>query len=152
MKQSAGILLYRKHNNQLEVFLVHPGEPFFKSKDEGWWTIPKGEPLGVEALFETAVREFQEETGYSPEGDAIPLTPITQKGGKKVHCWAMSGDLDPIFLKSNTFGLEWPPKSGKRVAFAEVDKGGWFNVEQAKKKINQMQYSFIEELGNVLSL
>lgn len=152
MKQSAGILLYRKHNDQLEVFLVHPGGPFFRNKDEGWWTIPKGEPLGAEGLFETAIREFQEETGYLPEGDTIPLTPITQKGGKKVYCWAMPGNLHPDYLRSNTFELEWPPKSGKRVAFAEIDKGAWFTVEQAEKKINQMQYSFIEELGNVLSL
>lgn len=152
MKHSAGILLYRKHNDQLEIFLVHPGGPFFKNKDEGWWTIPKGETCSQETLFETAVREFQEETGYLPEGDAIPLNPITQKGGKKVHCWAIAGDLDPDFLQSNTFELEWPPKSGKRVVFAEVDEGGWFNVVQAEKKINQMQFSFIEELGNVLSL
>jgi predicted NUDIX family NTP pyrophosphohydrolase len=152
MKQSAGILLYRTSNNQIEVFLVHPGGPFFKNKDEGWWTIPKGEPSGDEPLLQTARREFEEETGYLPAGSAIPLQPITQKGGKRVHCWAIPGDLDPNSLVSNTFEMEWPPKSGKLSTFAEVDTGAWFNVEQAKKKINQMQFSFIEELVNVLSL
>jgi predicted NUDIX family NTP pyrophosphohydrolase len=152
MKQSAGILLYRMTGSQMEVFLVHPGGPFFKNKDDGWWTIPKGEPLPDEPLLIAAKREFQEETGYLPGGDAVPLAPISQKGGKRVHCWAMMGDLDPEALRSNTFMLEWPPKSGKQIAFAEIDKGGWFDVAQAKKKINQMQFSFLEELVKVLSL
>jgi predicted NUDIX family NTP pyrophosphohydrolase len=152
MKKSAGILLYRKKAAILEVFLVHPGGPFFKNKDAGFWTIPKGEPETDEPLLQTALREFKEETGSLAEGPAIALAPIVQKGGKQVSCWAIEGDLDPADLVSNTFDLEWPPKSGKIIAFPEIDKGAWFNLTDAKKKINQMQISFLEELANVLSL
>jgi len=152
MKQSAGILLYRIRNKQLEVFLVHPGGPFFKNKDAGSWTIPKGEPEVEEPLFQTALREFREETGFLPNGQARELTPITQKAGKRVSCWAIEGNLDPEQLQSNTFEIEWPPKSGKRKAFPEIDKGEWFSLEEAGKKINQMQISFLLELRNALSL
>jgi predicted NUDIX family NTP pyrophosphohydrolase len=152
MKQSAGILLYKFKDQQLEVFLVHPGGPFFRNKDAGFWTIPKGENEQEETLLKTALREFQEETGQLPIGHPVQLTSITQKGGKKVSCWALEGDIDPDNLVSNTFNLEWPPKSGKTQAFAEIDKAAWFGLEEAKKKINQMQISFLEELANVLSL
>jgi predicted NUDIX family NTP pyrophosphohydrolase len=152
MKQSAGILMYRINNQKPEIFLVHPGGPFFKNKDVGSWTIPKGEQENEEPLLQTALREFREETGHLPEGSPIPLSPITQKGGKHVSCWAMEGNIDPQHLASNTFDLEWPPKSGKIQAFAEIDKGAWFSLEEATKKINQMQISFIEELANVLTL
>lgn len=152
MKQSAGILLYRIRKNQPEVFLVHPGGPFFKNKDAGFWTIPKGEPEAEEPLFQTALREFREETGFLPDGDTIELTPITQKGGKWVSCWAIEGDLDPEHLKSNTFEIEWPPRSGKMKSFPEIDKGEWFSLEEASEKINQMQISFLQELRNALSL
>ncbi|MDB5022215.1 MAG: hydrolase [Pedobacter sp.] len=149
MKQSAGILLYRFKDQRTEIFLVHPGGPFFKNKDAGAWTIPKGEPEGEEPLMQTALREFREETSYLPEGFPIELHPITQKGGKRVTCWAIEGDLDPDHLISNTFDLEWPPKSGRIQAFPEIDKGAWFSLEEAAKKINQMQISFIEELRNM---
>jgi len=152
MKQSAGILLYRIQDVQLEVFLVHPGGPFFKNKDFGFWTIPKGEPEAGEPLLQTALREFREETGFLPAGPVTELTPITQKGGKRVSCWAMEGELDPEHLESNTFEMEWPPKSGKMKTFAEIDKGEWFRLEEASKKINQMQISFLQELRNALSL
>ena len=152
MKQSAGILLYRIRNKQLEVFLVHPGGPFFKNKDAGSWTIPKGEPESEELLFQTALREFREETGFLPDGQPRELMPIIQKAGKRVSCWAMEGDLDPEQLRSNTFEIEWPPKSGKMKAFPEIDKGEWFSLEEASKKINQMQISFLQELRNALSL
>lgn len=152
MKQSAGILLYRLANNLPEVFLVHPGGPFFRNKDIGFWTVPKGEPNAAEALIETAFREFQEETGFLPEGNPKALLPIVQKGGKQVHCWALEGDLDPSLLRSNTFELEWPPKSGEWNSFPEIDRGEWFSLAEAKKKINQMQVSFLEQLANMLSL
>jgi predicted NUDIX family NTP pyrophosphohydrolase len=152
MKQSAGILLYRINVKELEVFLVHPGGPFFRNKDSGFWTVPKGEPEAGEALLQTALREFKEETGYLPAGPPIALSSIRQKAGKLVHCWAIKGDIDADKLVSNTFDLEWPPKSGRIQAFPEIDKAAWFKEEDAKKKINQMQISFIEELANVLSL
>jgi predicted NUDIX family NTP pyrophosphohydrolase len=152
MKQSAGILLYKFKDQQLEVFLVHPGGPFFRNKDAGFWTIPKGENEQEEPLLKTALREFQEETGQLPVGHPVQLTSIRQKGGKKVSCWALEGDIDPDNLVSNTFNLEWPPRSGKTQTFAEIDKAAWFSLEEAKKKINQMQISFLEELANVLSL
>jgi predicted NUDIX family NTP pyrophosphohydrolase len=152
MKRSAGILLYRLVNNLPEVFLVHPGGPFFRNKDEGFWTVPKGEPVGEEELIETAFREFEEETGVLPKGKPTPLLPIVQKGGKEVNCWALEGDLDPSLLVSNTFELEWPPKSGNFSSFPEIDRGAWFSLTEARKKINQMQVSFLEELANMLSL
>jgi len=145
MKQSAGILLYRESDGILEFFLVHPGGPFFRNKDAGWWTVPKGEILSGEEPLSTAIREFEEETGYKPSGDFIMLSPIVQKGGKQVFCWAVKGDLDPMLSTCNTFELEWPPKSGKMKTFAEVDKGGWFNYDDAKTLINDKQVSFLDE-------
>lgn len=145
MKQSAGILLYRKSDGILEFFLVHPGGPFFRNKDAGWWTVPKGEILSDEEPLNTAIREFEEETGYKPSGDFIMLKPIVQKGGKQVFCWAVEGDLDPNLFTCNTFELEWPPKSGKIKTFSEVDKGGWFNYDNAKALINDKQISFLDE-------
>jgi predicted NUDIX family NTP pyrophosphohydrolase len=152
MKQSAGILLYRINDQKPEFFLVHPGGPFFRNKDAGFWTVPKGENENDEPLLQTALREFREETSYLPASDPIPLSAIKQKGGKQVHCWAIEGNIDPEHLVSNTFDLEWPPKSGRIQSFPEIDKGAWFSLEEAKKKINQMQISFLEELTNVLSL
>jgi predicted NUDIX family NTP pyrophosphohydrolase len=150
MKQSAGILLYKIQEGELKVFLVHPGGPFFIKKNEGWWTIPKGELLPGEDPLDAAIREFKEETGYEPAGDFILLKPITQKGGKQVLCWAVSGDLDPSSLISNTFKIQWPPQSGKIKSFPEVDKADWFTITDAKRMINERQASFLDELNSKL--
>lgn len=150
-KVSAGILLYRQTGHAPEFLLVHPGGPFFAKKNEGWWTIPKGEPAPDEDLLACAQREFKEETGYTPSAPFKELTPITQKAGKKVHCWAAEGDLDADAITSNTFEMEWPPKSGKMKAFAEIDRAGWFNYEEAKKLINERQAAFLDEVVGLLS-
>jgi len=150
-KQSSGILLYRVTNTALEVFLVHPGGPYWKNKDAGSWTIPKGEFADGETALDAATREFREETGYTPPGPFLPLTPILQKGGKKVHAWATAGNLDPAALVSNTFDLEWPPRSGKMQSFPEVDKGGWFGLEEAGRLINPAQAALMEELRSAVA-
>ena len=146
-KQSAGILLYRFLNEQLQVFLVHPGGPFFRNKDEGSWSIPKGEFMEDENPLEAAKREFIEETGQKIEGTFIDLAPIRQKGGKTVYAWAVEGDIDHETIVSNLFEIEWPPKSGKRQSFPEIDKAAWFDVEMAKIKINPAQSAFIDNLS-----
>jgi len=148
--QSAGILLYRNNNARLEVFLVHPGGPFFKNKDEGAWSIPKGEFLDEDPLL-AARREFLEETGQKLVSDKfIALSPIRQKSGKTVVTWAVEGDIDPAAIVSNLFEIEWPPKSGKQASFPEVDRGGWFSIDEAKIKINPAQVALIDELVGVL--
>jgi predicted NUDIX family NTP pyrophosphohydrolase len=147
MKQSAGILLFRKSQHVPEFFLVHPGGPFFAKKNAGWWTIPKGEILPQEDPLTAAIREFEEETGCLLKGEFTPLQPIRQKGGKQVLCWAIEGDLDPETIVSNTFDLEWPPRSGKTKTFPEIDKGGWFDLTEAGRLINEQQISFLEELA-----
>jgi predicted NUDIX family NTP pyrophosphohydrolase len=146
MKVSAGILLYRLAPDGPEFFLVHPGGPFFAKKNEGWWTIPKGEPKPDEELLTCAIREFTEETGYTPDAPFMPLQPITQKAGKTVHAWAASGNLNAAAVTCNTFEIEWPPKSGKIKAFPEVDKAGWFTYEDAASLINERQRAFLDEL------
>lgn len=146
MKQSAGILLYRNTGSETEFFLVHPGGPYFAKKNEGWWTIPKGELQPLEEPLDCAVREFKEETGYLPQGPFIALKPIIQKGGKKVVCWAAAGNLDPDTITSNTFEIEWPPRSGKMKEFPEIDKARWFAFEEAILFINERQVSLLEEL------
>jgi len=148
-KQSAGILVYRIHQGGLQVLLVHPGGPFWVKKDAGAWTVPKGEFDGEDPLS-AARREFLEETGAQVDGDFLPLTPVTQKNGKVVHAWAVEADLDPNQIKSNTFEMEWPPKSGKRREFPEVDKAAWFLPEEGMKKINPAQAGFIRELEEKL--
>lgn len=145
-KQSAGILLFRFKNKQPEVFLVHPGGPFFRNKDDGAWSIPKGEFTDDEEALDAAVREFEEETGLVLTGEFIPLDPVTQKGGKKVYAWAIAGDIDHETIVSNTFEIEWPPRSAKKQTFPEVDKAGWFDVETAKVKINAAQVEFLKNL------
>jgi len=142
---SAGILLCRFVNVQLEFFLVHPGGPFFKNKDAGHWTIPKGEPDGDEKLAVCALREFKEETGFSISGEMYELTPVKQKGGKVVHAWAMIGNLDASNITSNKFELVWPPGSGKTQEFLEIDKAAWFTIKPAMDKINPAQQSFLTE-------
>jgi predicted NUDIX family NTP pyrophosphohydrolase len=145
-KISAGLLLYRIRDGALEFLLVHPGGPFSKNKDAGAWTIPKGEIADHEEPLAAAVREFEEELGFKPSGPFVELTPIKQKGGKVVHAWAFQGDCDPTQIKSNSFSMEWPPRSGKQAEFPEVDRAEFFNLEEAKKKINSAQVSFLEEL------
>ncbi|WP_143307143.1 NUDIX domain-containing protein [Chitinophaga vietnamensis] len=146
MKTSAGILLYRRKAGSTAVFLVHPGGPFWRGKDEGAWSIPKGEYTDGETALEAAVREFEEETGLVPSGDFITLSPVKLKSGKLVSAWAVAGDLDPAQLRSNTCKLEWPPHSGKWVEVPEVDQGAWFDVLTAKKKIHAAQAPMIDEL------
>ncbi|MBS1521731.1 MAG: NUDIX domain-containing protein [Bacteroidetes bacterium] len=145
-KQSAGILLYRVVGSQLQAFLVHPGGPFFKNKDDGSWSIPKGEFDDDEDPLDAAKREFLEETGQSINGIFIQLTPIQQKGGKTVHAWAVKGDIDPETIVSNTFEIEWPPRSGKKQSFPEIDRAAWFDLDTAKVKINAAQAGLIIEL------
>jgi len=145
-KQSAGILLYRKINKEPEVLLVHPGGPFFAKKDLGAWSIPKGEfPEGEDPL-DAAKREFQEETGYVPKGEFIPLGSVSLTSGKIILAWAAQGDFDPEKIKSNTFTLEWPPKSGQYKEFPEVDRAEWFPLALALEKINPAQRELIERL------
>lgn len=144
---SAGILLYRQQAGELQVLLVHPGGPFFKNKDAGAWTIPKGEVADGEDQLAAAKREFAEETNFQPAGDFLRLASIKQKGGKVVHAWAVEGDFDPAQLVSNTFSIEWPPKSGKQAEFPEVDRAGWFNLTAAAVKLNAAQVPWLAELA-----
>jgi len=145
-KTSAGLLMFRVSSGALQVLLVHPGGPFWAKKDEGAWSIPKGELAGGEDPLAAARREFEEETGCRAQGPFIPLTPITQRGGKIVQAWAVEGDCDPAQLRSNLFSLKWPPKSGKRQQFPEVDRAEWFSVPVALRKINPAQRGFVSEL------
>ncbi|HVF30519.1 MAG TPA: NUDIX domain-containing protein [Pyrinomonadaceae bacterium] len=142
-KQSAGLLLYRKKNGFLEVFLIHPGGPFWRNKDKGAWSIPKGEFVG-EPPLEAAKRELKEETGFTVRGPFIELTPIKQKGGKWVHAWATEADVDPKKIKSNTFTVTYA--SGHTQEVPEVDKADWFRVEEAKEKILEAQARLVDEL------
>jgi predicted NUDIX family NTP pyrophosphohydrolase len=151
-KRSAGIVLYRCKEKRIEVLLVHPGGPFWRGKDGGAWSIPKGEPDEDEDFLQAAIREFREETGKEPpSGGVIALTPVKQKGGKVVHAWAIEGDFDPAAIKSNNFSMEWPPHSGKQQEFPEVDRAGWFDMEAAKEKINRVQRGLLEELEGLIS-
>lgn len=149
-KTSAGLLLFRETSGGPEVLLVHPGGPFWSRKDEGAWSLPKGEFEEGEDPLAVARREFQEETGASAPGEAIPLGSLRQSGGKVVHAWAVRGDLDPDLLESNTFLLEWPPKSGRLREFPEVDRAGWFPLEEARRKILKGQASFLDRLQEKL--
>ena len=145
-KTSAGIVLYRRRDERLEVFLVHPGGPFWAKKDLGAWSIPKGEIGESEEPAAAAIREFFEETGFPLEGELCALKPLRQPSGKTVIAFAVEGDCDAAQLRSNLFSMEWPPKSGKRAEFPEVDRGGWFTVEEARQKILKGQAPFLDEL------
>ena len=146
MRKSAGILLFRRKNDSIEIFLVHPGGPFWKGKDKGAWSIPKGEFAEGEDPLTAARREFQEETGQNVKGNFMELTPIKQKGGKMVFAWAVEGEAQAEQIISNTFKTEWPYKSGKWITIPEVDKAGWFGVQEAREKINAAQVGLIEQL------
>jgi predicted NUDIX family NTP pyrophosphohydrolase len=150
-KHSAGLLMYRYRGGILEVCLVHPGGPFWAKKDLGAWSIPKGEFAPGEDALTAARREFQEETGFPAAGKVISLTPRKQPSGKLIQAWAFEGDCDPGTVKSNTFPLEWPPRSGRLQNFPEIDRAGWFTLEEAKVKIIQGQVGFLEELEVILS-
>ncbi|WP_159469806.1 NUDIX domain-containing protein [Dyadobacter sp. 3J3] len=148
-RKSAGILLFRI-KSEIEVFLVHPGGPFFAKKDLGSWSIPKGEFDHTETAIEAAKREFEEETGKVIEGEFIELKPITQKSGKVVYAWAVKGDIDAENIVSNTFEMVWPPNSGKMKEFPENDKGKWFTLYEAKIKINERQIPLLNELNTLI--
>ena len=145
-KSSAGIVLYRIRSGVLEVFLVHPGGPFWAKKDEGAWSIPKGEIEEGADRLESARREFHEETGSRVNGTFIELAPLKQRSGKIVYAWAVEGDIDTVAIRSNLFSMEWPPRSGTQHEFPEVDKAGWFAVEQALAKLLPGQRGFLAEL------
>ena len=150
-KQSAGLLLFRVVAGSLEVLLVHPGGPFWAKKDDGSWSIPKGEFAETEDPLEAAKRECKEELGSLVVGEAISLIPLRQPSGKIIYAWGVRGDFDPTTLKSNTFTMEWPPKSGQQREFPEVDRAAWFKIEEAKRKIHQGQVPLIEELELMVS-
>jgi predicted NUDIX family NTP pyrophosphohydrolase len=151
-KQSAGILAYRIIDKQLQVFLVHPGGPFFKNKDLGVWSIPKGEYEPDEDALAAAKREFGEETGKTIHGHFVPLTPVKYKSGKVVQAWAVVADIDHTNIKSNYFEMEWPPRSGRKASFEEVDRAEWFDPHTAKQKIIPAQAPLIDELITILEI
>lgn len=149
MTKSAGLLLYRLNAGSIEIFLVHPGGPFWKNKDAGAWSIPKGEVIVDEDPLEAAKREFGEETGYTCKGNFIPLEPVKMKSGKVVYAWALEQDIDPALIRSNNFEIEWPPRSGNMQVFPEVDRAGWFGISEAKEKINTAQQRLIDQLVKI---
>jgi predicted NUDIX family NTP pyrophosphohydrolase len=149
-KQSAGILLYRYFNKQLQFLLVHPGGPFWAKKDIGAWSIPKGEFDGEENALDAAIREMEEETSVKVAGDFIELSPVREKSGKVIHAFALEMDVDVTNIESNTFEMEWPPRSGKKKVIPEVDKAGWFDMETASVKIVPGQLPLLEQLRALL--
>ena len=150
-KQSAGLLLYRQKGDKLEILLGHPGGPFWRKKDQGSWSIPKGLIADGESPLAAAKREFAEETGHRPNGKAIPLGEAKQPGGKLVHVWAVEDDWDPEDLRSNQFEMEWPPRSGRRQTFPELDRAAWFDVAEGRDKILKGQAVFLTRLTALLS-
>jgi predicted NUDIX family NTP pyrophosphohydrolase len=149
---TAGLLMYRRQGEGIEALLVHPGGPFWAKKDEGAWSIPKGIPDNGEDLLAAARREFHEETGFNAEGDFTPLGAHKQPGGKIVHAWAFEGDCDPSKLVSNDFEMEWPPKSGRRARFPEVDRAAWFGPREATTKILRGQQPILAQLFALLGV
>jgi len=150
VKKSAGILVYKYAAQEIRFLLLHPGGPFWKSKDIGAWTIPKGEIENGDDPFQTALKEFEEETGSSITGNFIQLNPIVQKGGKTIYVWAVEGDFNCQTFHSNTFDMEWPPKSGQLKQFPEIDKAEWYDLETSKMKINPAQFALITEVLTIL--
>ena len=148
---SAGLLMYRLRNGNVQIFLAHPGGPLYQKKDEGYWTIPKGEPPAGEHLQDAAVREFEEETGIKPCGPYVELGSITQKGGKVVYGWAFEGDHDSSQpIRSNLFEMQWPPGSGRNQNFPEVDRAEFFSLPEGKKKLKNTQWPLVERLVSTL--
>jgi predicted NUDIX family NTP pyrophosphohydrolase len=149
--RSAGILLYRRRDDRLEVLLVHPGGPLWAGRDAGVWSIPKGEYADDEEPLAAARREFAEELGTPPpDGDALELGEIRQKSGKRVRAWALAGDLDADQIHSNTFAMQWPPRSGRTQEFPEVDRAQWFGWAEAREKLNPAQVAFLDRLSDIL--
>jgi predicted NUDIX family NTP pyrophosphohydrolase len=148
---SAGLVLYRRTAGGIEALLVHPGGPYWSRRDDGAWSIPKGEHDDDEDPLAVARREFREELGSeAPAGTPTPLGEIRQRGGKRVHAWALEGDLDPSTLRSNTFSLEWPPRSGATREFPEVDRAAWFDLETARRKLTSGQVEFLDRLAAMM--
>jgi predicted NUDIX family NTP pyrophosphohydrolase len=151
MKHSAGLLMYRRGaSGVLEVLLAHPGGPFWRNKDEGAWTLPKGEYEAPEEPLAAARREFAEETGFDAGGPFVPLGEVKQKSGKRVAAWAFCGDFDPAALRCNTFEMEWPPRSGKRESFPEIDRVAWFTLGEARTRLLAAQRDLLERLEAAL--
>jgi predicted NUDIX family NTP pyrophosphohydrolase len=148
--QSAGVLMFRRRASIVEVLLVHPGGPYWHRKDEGAWTIPKGEFAAGESAEQAARREFEEETGFKLEGELVPLTPVRQKSGKIVHPFAIAGDLDAEKIRSNTFTMEWPTRSGTMREFPEIDRAQWFTFDDAERKLIDGQRPMLAELQRLL--
>jgi predicted NUDIX family NTP pyrophosphohydrolase len=151
-RRSAGLLLYRRPpDGGVEVLLAHPGGPIWAKRDEGAWTVPKGEFNQGEAAWDVARREFEEETGHpAPDGESIELGEIRQKGGKLVEAWALEGDLDPATAHSNTFPFQWPPRSGRWITIPEIDRVEWFAPDEARRRIKETQIPFIDRLLEAL--
>lgn len=147
MKCSAALLVYKHAPDGIQVFLVHPGGPFWAKKDLGVWSIPKGEFDAGEDGLAAARREFREETGQQVDGDFIALAPVKQRGGKTVHPWAVEGEVDEAAVRSNEFEMEWPPRSGRKARFPEIDRGRWFRVAEAKRRILPGQVPILDELA-----
>jgi len=150
-KQTAGLLVYRRRQGEIEVFLAHPGGPYWAKKDAGAWSIPKGEFLDPEAPLAAAKREFLEEIGQSVEGEFLALTPRKPPGGKTIHAFAVEGDVDADNVTSNLFDMEWPPHSGRMQSFPEVDRGAWFKIDEARRRLMKGQILILEELIERLS-
>ena len=146
-KLSAGLLLYRETDGILEVLIGHPGGPFWARKDEGAWSIPKGELAEDEDPLQGALREFAEETGQHVTGKFIALDPLRQPGGKLIHAWAVEADFDPAQLRSNMFSMEWPPRSGRQASFPEIDRTAWFGLDEARSRILIGQVGFLDALA-----
>jgi len=150
MKTSAGLLVYKKENEEILFFIAHPGGPFWKNKDVGAWSIPKGEFTSDENAFDAAIREFKEETGIVPKGNFIELTPVKLKSGKMIYAWAVEDGIDADTITSNEFAFEWPPKSGKMIMIPEIDRCRWFGKEEVLEKLNVAQNAFVIELLDIL--
>lgn len=151
MKKSAGILPYRKTADDVEVFLVHPGGPFWKNKDDHAWSVAKGEFADDEVPFNAALREFEEETGFMASGDFLELDPVKQPGGKLVFVWAVEAGYDPAAIRSNTFSLQWPPRSGTFIDVPEIDKAAWFSLSTARQKIHKGQQPILTQLTSLIT-
>jgi predicted NUDIX family NTP pyrophosphohydrolase len=151
MKRSAGLLLFRRAADRWEVLLVHPGGPLWAQKDKGAWSIPKGELAEDEDPLQGAIREVAEETGHHVTGEFIALNSLRQPGGKLVYAWAVEAGFDPAQLRSNTFSMEWPPRSGRQASFPEVDRAAWFGLDLARSKILAGQVGFLDALGSLLA-